>query len=241
MVAPYNSMHEYICRLGFEEELSLILVPFHKSSTTIHEFDRAETAGLRTFNINMQIHASCTVGIMVDRTLSRSLVSLSQSNYAAAVVFVGGPDDREALSLGIRISGNPIARVTLLRIIFSDLYRDNPDKTESKLDFRMVDEFKLRNGNNKNAEYFEMEATDADDVLSGIRSFLADRHGLIIVGRAHKNVTKAMSDDVILDWSENPELGVIGDFIASSDFCNATSILVMQQHGDSFSSNELGR
>lgn len=220
-------MHEYICKLALDEMVPLILVPFHGTTTQ----DGNASASLRGLNSQVQAYASCTVGILVDRTLIYSLARPTLSIYNVAVVFIGGADDREALSLGIRMSSHPLVSVTVLRVTFEDLYMGAHNKTESKLDFRMVDEFKLRNAHNNLAMYLEKWAKDAEDAFNGISS-LKGKYDLIIVGR-QRQVTRSMSDDLMLNWSENPELGLVGDFVGTSEFCgNTTSVLVMQHYED---------
>lgn len=51
---------------------------------------------------------------------------------------------------------------------------------------------------------------------------------LFIVGRGQG--TMSPLTDGLTDWSECPELGAIGDLLASSDFETTASVLVMHQY-----------
>ena len=56
---------------------------------------------------------------------------------------------------------------------------------------------------------------------------LRDMYSLFIVGkggRGHSSIT------TLSDWEECPELGTVGDLLASSDFNTNASILVIQKH-----------
>jgi hypothetical protein len=51
-------------------------------------------------------------------------------------------------------------------------------------------------------------------------------------GRSHSPLTTGMSD-----WEECPELGTVGDFLASSEFDLSGSVLVIQRHRPSKNDN----
>lgn len=57
---------------------------------------------------------------------------------------------------------------------------------------------------------------------------LGDLYSLLIVGkggRGHTHITTGLST-----WEECPELGTVGDLLASSDVNISSSVLVIQQH-----------
>ena len=66
---------------------------------------------------------------------------------------------------------------------------------------------------------------------------IAEKYSMFIVGkgggRADSALTTGMSD-----WEECPELGIVADFLASSEFNNSGSVLVIQQHVPSKSDPE---
>ncbi|KAI7979458.1 Cation/H(+) antiporter 15 [Camellia lanceoleosa] len=71
--------------------------------------------------------------------------------------------------------------------------------------------------------------------MAAIRSIDNTLYDLFIVGRGQGMVSPLTAG--LTDWSEFPELGAIGDLLASSDFAATMSVLVVQQylgngHGD---------
>jgi hypothetical protein len=56
---------------------------------------------------------------------------------------------------------------------------------------------------------------------------MMNEYDLIIVGRRH-NVNSPQTSG-LAEWSEFPELGTLGDLLASSDLNNGTSVFVVQQ------------
>lgn len=228
-------MHEYICSLARDEQTSLIIVP-SQDTLTLHAME----AGLvRNFNINVQDYAPCTVGIYIDRLARRNL-SHDTFQHSVAVIFIGGADDREALSLAIRMSSHPKVSVTVLQLVINDLYLSGAHLEERKLDSQLIEGFKMKNKSNERAAYHESVVEDPEQSLSEIRS-LKGKHDLLIVGRQRVGMASTF-DDQMLYWSENPELGVIGDYIASADFCNGqTSVLVLQHYSSTAEGSETDR
>lgn len=57
---------------------------------------------------------------------------------------------------------------------------------------------------------------------------MAGMYSLFIVGKGGQHLSTMMMG--IRDWEECPELGPIGDLLASDDFMDSGSVLIMQQH-----------
>ncbi|KAL5824527.1 hypothetical protein ACOSQ3_020590 [Xanthoceras sorbifolium] len=228
IIAPYKTMHETICKLAIDKFIPLIIVPFPESL----EF-HGKTASLRSFNINIQTYAPCTVGILVDRSSNRYL-STTHFSYNVVAIFLGGPDDREALALVLRMSGHPGVSITMIRIDFKA--DDDNNKSERYLDECLINEFKSKTITNASMVCHEVVAEETLQVMNVI-SKIDNSYDLVIVGkqqRAHSRLAKEM-----LPWIEYKELGVIGDMVASSDFCGGTmSVLVMQCFGISSTGTE---
>ena len=75
--------------------------------------------------------------------------------------------------------------------------------------------------------YIEKQVESGEETTKVLRE-MADLYSLFIVGkggRGHSPLTTGMSD-----WEECPELGTVGDLLASSDFDVSGSVLVVQQH-----------
>ncbi|KAL5822665.1 hypothetical protein ACOSQ3_020581 [Xanthoceras sorbifolium] len=187
IIAPYKTMHETICRLATDKFIPLIIVSLPESL----EF-HGKTVNLRSFNINIQTYAPCTVGILVDKS-SHRLLSTTHFAYNVLAIFLGGPNDR-----------HPGVSITMIRIDFKA--DDDNNKSERYLDECFINKFKSRTIANASAVCHEVVVEETVQVMNVI-SKVDSSYDLVI-------------------------LGVIGDMVASSDFCGGTmSVLVMQYFG----------
>ncbi|KAM1064343.1 hypothetical protein ACFX13_029056 [Malus domestica] len=132
-VSAYATMHEDICNLAEENQATLIIIPFH--------YDKSLTDGatksishLSSLNNNLIANAQCSVGVFVDHGFGKSNIitesnsdsdndsgddnSLGRNHYHFAMVFIGGTDDRGALTYAWRMAGHPNVRLTVIRINF---------------------------------------------------------------------------------------------------------------------------
>lgn len=154
------------------------------------------------------------------------------------VIFLGGADDREALAYGIRMSGHPNVSVTMLHIV---MVTDNDGeeshtierRVERKLNDSSVDDFKqsIKNiRNNGRGVYHEEVVEDIVHAIGLIQSLGSD-YDLVMVGR--RRVINNMFEKQMEVWSENPELGVIGDALVSSHSLGGmVSVMVIQHSGE---------
>lgn len=74
-------------------------------------------------NVNQQVlrNAPCSVGLLVDRGLgSLGQTSSEKVAFKICVLFFGGPDDREALSLGLRMAEHPGIHLTIVNFVPKD-------------------------------------------------------------------------------------------------------------------------
>ncbi|XP_031253667.1 cation/H(+) antiporter 15-like [Pistacia vera] len=216
IIAPYNTMHENICNLAKHSYIPLIVLPFRKSRET-----NAKSTSLRNFTLNVQEYAPCTVGILFDRGLPRSLSS-TQLRYNVAVLFMGGPDDREAMSLAARMSRNPDVSITVFRILMAE-----ENEMERSLDDSVLKEFMARNIGNSGVVCYEIVAENTMQLVDAVRE--ANNYDLVIVGK--RRGPKSRLEKEMKPWMEYEELGVIGDMIASGDF-RMMSVLVIQSFVD---------
>ncbi|XP_021804203.1 cation/H(+) antiporter 14-like, partial [Prunus avium] len=225
MIASYKSMHDTILRLAHDKVVPLIILPFHDHRGTV---DHNLIAPIRQFNINVQTNSPCTVGILVDRGLSCQLSSTYYS-FNVVVIFIGGADDREALAYAARMFGNPDVRMTVLRIILrSKLEGGNQEEEiEAKLDQSLIYEFKLANTGDECLNWHDIEVDDSAQAMSAIKK-LQGNYDLVMVGRRHMEMS--LRDEEMVEFVEHPELGMIGDMLASSDFWDGmVNVLVMQE------------
>lgn len=149
-----------------------------------------------------------------------------------AVFFIGGPDDREALAYASRMSDNPEVGITVFRIIvrITKGKSKEEEEIEFKLDESLIDEFKLRNLGNDQLNWQDIEVDDCVQVMTAI-SRSQGQYDLVMVGRRHSEIS--LRNEEMVEFVQYPELGVIGDMLASSDFCGGmVNVLVMQESRD---------
>ena len=245
-ISPYSTMHEDICHLAEEKRVALIIIPFHKQQIVDGGMESTNPA-FRIINQNLLANSPCSVGILVDRGLSGSTrLAANQVSHNIAVLFFGGPDDREALSYALRMSEHPTITVTVMRFIpGDDASRTNhvePSREpvdprvltvitdaeqEKQLDEKYINDFKIRISDRDSITYSERIVNNGEETVASIRA-IDSIHDLYIVGRGQGIISPLTAG--LTDWSECPELGAIGDMLASSDFAATSSVLVVQQY-----------
>ncbi|XP_020592999.1 cation/H(+) antiporter 15-like [Phalaenopsis equestris] len=222
-VSPFSTMHEDVCSIAEDHHVALIIIPFHK----IHSVDGGMEVihpSIRMLNANVFKHAPCSVGLLVDRGLSSTVgVNRLQHLRHVVVLFFGGADDREALAYAWRMAEHPAVSMTVLRFI-------GKGEEVGEQDEQYVSEFRLNFVSNESVVYVEKVVSNSEETVGVIRGLMeGERHDLYVVGRGSgkSRLTTGMDE-----WSECPELGPIGDLLASSDFGtgSATSVLVVQQY-----------
>ncbi|KAB8114038.1 hypothetical protein EE612_053237 [Oryza sativa] len=228
-VSPYESMHEDITSAAENQHSALILLPFHKYRSVDGGLEVSHPA-IQPLNCNVQSFSPCTVGILVDR----GLAAVPGGGYRVVALFFGGSDDREVAALATRMVRNPTIDLTLLRFV-----QKGGSFTASEFDAlkeRKADEGCLRDfleraneGGGATVEYRERGVFNASEMVGEIQSVEAmGNKDLFVVGKVPggSGLTAGMAE-----WSESPELGPIGDLLASKDFQTTASVLVLQAYG----------
>ncbi|RZC48396.1 hypothetical protein C5167_041346 [Papaver somniferum] len=126
-ISPCNTMHDDICTLGLDKRTSLIIIPFHHQPA-IHTKYQSSNA-IRRVNTNVLNKAPCSVGILIDKgaTGGKSCnATCPPSNVT--VIFLGGPDDREALAYGARMGDDISLKFTVIRFMHSDERKQQKSK-----------------------------------------------------------------------------------------------------------------
>ncbi|KAG9456468.1 hypothetical protein H6P81_000976 [Aristolochia fimbriata] len=245
IVSPFNTMHLDICNAVQDAVTPLVILPFHKQQRVDGTMDEGNHE-LRAVNRKVLQHAPCSVGILVDRGLAvANTVSFSIEYLQVAVVFIGGPDDREALCYAGRLADSPGVKLTAIRFILeheqsavatasSSPADDNANNTSERrlispppdvhLDDQCFSDFYDRHVNNGRAYYMEQYIPGAAEIFSVLHA-LEGQFNLFVVGRGGSHLTDGMGS-----WEECPELGPLGDNLASSDFSITASVLIIQQH-----------
>ncbi|GAB2283156.1 Cation/H(+) antiporter 15 [Dionaea muscipula] len=239
-ISPYSSMHEDVCNLAEDKRAAFIIIPFHKQQTVDGGMEAANPA-LRMVNQNVLANAPCSVGILVDRGLSGATrLAANQATHHVIVLFFGGPDDREALAYAWRMSEHPGIGITVMRFIPGEdvagtaVVEPSRELTvvtdadrEDQYDEEYLSEFRTTTAGDESIIFAEVVVNNGEDTVAAIRS-IDTIHDLFIVGRGQGMISPLTAG--LTDWSECPELGAIGDLLASSDFAATVSVLVVQQY-----------
>ena len=136
-------------------------------------------------------------------------------------LYIGGPDNAESLSRGARMVNRNNVTLTVIRFLLFG----SDNARERKLDTDLINAVCHANAGNEAFSHQEEVVRDGVGLATCIRG-LENCFDLILVGRQHQASTLLQG---LGEWIECPELGVMGDFLASSDFGSAASVLVVQQ------------
>lgn len=241
VVSAYSTIHEDIYNSASEKRTSLIILPFHKQLSSEGALETT-SAVYKDINQNVMQSAPCSVGIFVDRDLG----SLPKTNFSVVMLFVGGPDDREALAVAWRISGHPGIQLTVVRMHLFDeaaevdttnhneaqgiLSAVVDSEKQKELDDEYVNLFRLTAVNNDDSiSYSEVDVHTGEDIPAALNEVDKFRCDLYIVGQGNCRNSRVFSN--LLEWCDCSELGVIGDILASNNFGSRSSVLVVQQYG----------
>lgn len=251
-ISALSSMHEDICHVAEEKRVAMIALPFHRSWRGEGDEAVEDNVGHGWRGVNQRVlkHAPCSVAVLVDRGFwggSESPGPDMSTVQRVCVLFFGGPDDREALELGGRMAEHPVVKVTVMRFVerpdaggneitlrpslsksreksYSFSIAQMNREKEKELDDRVVEEFQARWDGT--AGYTETVVGNVvEQVLAIGRSKDFD---LMVVGKGR--FPSPMLADLADRPAEHPELGPVGDVLASSSHGVACSVLVIQQH-----------
>jgi len=248
-VAPYKSMLDAVCNLAQDKMVPFIVIPFHENDHI--DLHGHVSTSIRKLNTRFQAHVPCTLGILVDR-YSKLGVSNDHTKpyFHVGIFFIGGPDDREALALGIRMSERLNMKVSLFRFIVTNKKYVNridssrtgtlDEEQEEMLDEGLIDEFKSMKYGIGKVSWYEIVVDDAVEVMDAIRGLEGD-YDLVMVGKRH-NIGN-LKDEEMGNFIENVQiLGILGDMLSSTEFCiGMVPVLVTQCGGDKRVINKLDR
>ena len=232
-IAPYSSMHTDICAIAQEMKTNIIIVPFHKQLAFGGTEEGAISTSIKTVNLNVIEKAPCSVGILLDKGhIGRHrLFVAGHSLYHIALLFLGGADDREALSYSRRMAEHPKIKLTVVWFRPCGVEQAYTKENEEYLDKKLMNEFKA-DADGK-FDYKEEIVKDGEETTQVIRS-MEEGFDLFIAGRQHDESQVTLG---LTEWHENAELGLIGDLLTGSDF--HFSVLVVQQQPFGFGMQDL--
>ncbi|KAI4371616.1 hypothetical protein MLD38_009944 [Melastoma candidum] len=242
-LSPYTTMHVDICSIAEDKRTNIIIIPFHVQGDKNIKADDMNSS-VRMVNQNVLAYAPCSVGLLVNRGLGMS----NQGVSCIILFFIGGPDDREALSYAWRMSALPEVHLTVVRFIPGehaqteetyDILNDEHDpsklmpmqKRQADLDQEFIGEFKFRNENNNSITYSEETVNNGEETMKSIKNIMEqDLYDMCITGQGDGRTSPLVSG--LSGLVEFQEMGAIGDAIVTSNFASNTSVLIIQQFGN---------
>ncbi|OMO97143.1 Cation/H+ exchanger [Corchorus olitorius] len=221
-ISTLETMHEDICHVAEERRVAMIILPFHKQKRGVGQEAAMENFGYGWRGVNQRVlrNAPCSVAVLVDRGYGRVSEQVAESatvlRKRVGVLFIGGPDDREALELGGLMVEHQSVHVTLLRFLQND-----GNQPEKELDeFAVADFLRRWEGSIKYEEKAVSNFAEAALAIGQSREY-----ELLIIG---KGQLPSLSSESADNYMEHTELGHIGDVLAS-DREMLPSTLVIQQ------------
>ncbi|KAL6176574.1 hypothetical protein ACLB2K_053207 [Fragaria x ananassa] len=252
VVSAYDTMHEDICTLAEDKNANLVIIPFHRKSNIDDGMLEDLNPSFLSINKNVIENSPCTVCVFVDRGLaacrifsnydSGSISARGVRGHKVALLFLGGPDDREALAYALRMAGHSGIHLTVIRLTIprtstaDSISLDENDKSfvemaeiqrQKQLDNLYMDEFRLKTINNTAVRLFEDQVNSWEAIHNILRN-MEGEYALCIVGRDHGR-TLSFEETSIDNTDDSDELGDLGEVLVSSRFMTDTSILVIKQ------------
>lgn len=223
-IAPYASMHDDICTLAADQVTNIVIVPYHKQ-WGIDGNVAAHSPSIRMVNQNVMTKAPCSVAILVDRghLNTTQFVIRGRPMFHICLLFLGGMDDCEALTYCTRFIENQETSLTLVWI------REWGDHDETSMEVELVNQFRERTIGDERFTYKVEHVKDSVGTTRVVNSLKDYGFDLCVVGRYHDPISPLLMG--YNDWTECPELGLIGDILATPDF--EFSVLVVQQEPQS--------
>uniref|UniRef100_A0A803M413 Uncharacterized protein n=1 Tax=Chenopodium quinoa TaxID=63459 RepID=A0A803M413_CHEQI len=221
-MSHFDAMHDDVCRVAADKRANFIILPFHKQ-WAIDGTVEAVNRPIKEMNLKLLECVPCSLGILIDRGPidGSSSILNHKSIYRVAVLFIGGVDDIESLAYGARMVKHERVAVTVIRFLL--LGRDT--SRERKHESETIEFYKKTNSGNERFMYQEKLVKDGVGLAESIRN-MDNSYDLILVGRSHQHSPLLFG---LHEWSECPELGVIGDLLASPDAKTTASVLVVHQ------------
>ncbi|EXC32126.1 Cation/H(+) antiporter 15 [Morus notabilis] len=192
VVSSFATMHEDICSLAEEKQTNLIILPFHLKPTTDGGVESTKGNPFRIMNKHVLENSPCSVAVLVDRGHRPPTVLAKLDNQGHLcrhffVIFIGGPDDREALAYAQRMSGNPNIGLTVTRFSLDnenhvELSTDDEEKEEKLLDNQCLEEFRRETKNNSAVKLRDVVVRSWDEIVKVIIDMEGDEYDLIIQG-----------------------------------------------------------
>ncbi|AES69533.1 cation/H(+) symporter 13 [Medicago truncatula] len=221
-IAPYASMHDDICYMAMDTKSNILIVPFHKQWSMNGNIE-ASNGSVRLVNQKLLNKAPCSTGVLIDRSqMSGKLLVIHEKCFCEiAMLFLGGADDQEAMAYAMRIAEHPNVKLTVIWV----RYMMQQKQFNIKNPYIDLMEHVRYTSNLKEKVFFKEEIVEDGAGTTQVIRRMEGRFSLVIVGRHH--IANSPCIMGLTEWCELPELGPVGNLLATSDF--TFSVLVVQQ------------
>ncbi|CAN1223289.1 Cation/H(+) antiporter 2 [Linum perenne] len=242
-VNSFPKVYEDVCAMAEDMRVSIVFLTFHKHQRLDGKLEN-DKDGVRIVNQKVLRHAPCSVGIFVDRGLTGFQLPSPEVVQNVATLFFGGPDDREALACCKRIALHPYVNLTVIRFQSAAVPKNkevhgrkdeeqdqhisiSSYEVDMAIDNVFMEDFCNRYVTSGKVKYVEERTENGEETVEILKE-IGEMYSMFIVGKGGRGscpMTTGMSD-----WEECPELGAVGDILASAELNLTSSILVIQQH-----------
>lgn len=258
-ISNLDGMHEDICTLAVEKRATIIIIPYHKPFPHAGLLSADVDDGFYKAYHKVLDNAPCSVGIVVDKAsmgAASAAIHPCFFSYNVVVLFIGGPDDREALSLGCRMADHPGVALKVNKLTFNEepnnqiypnvdakspsfnLSEKNYELSPSSLDAaqeRLLDSEAILKVKEKALEcslvYEEEHIVGGQSLIEAIKEMAKTEVNLFVVGRGRLRPRLTWCDDSYdSSTAECSELGIVGDVLATGEPDFHGCVLVVQQH-----------
>uniref|UniRef100_A0ACD5TQM1 Uncharacterized protein n=1 Tax=Avena sativa TaxID=4498 RepID=A0ACD5TQM1_AVESA len=261
-ISSLETMDADVCNGVEDVRASLILVPFHKEE----RYDGrmvCRSDDRRELNQRILQRAPCTVGVLVERTIaerqstategghSRSADDPAAETHNVVAVFLGGPDDREAVAYATRPAAHPSVSVMVSRfllagasvdssteVLSATLMSPRPEGGDDHLVTVVVGEEEEEAMANEefmadfyagfvapgHVSYTERYVSKGPELVESLGSIaMAGMYSLFVVGKGGDSGAAAakMTSGMGGLYEECPELGHVGDLLSSDDLAGS--------------------
>ncbi|KAF8749903.1 hypothetical protein HU200_011743 [Digitaria exilis] len=256
------------CRGAEDAHAVLLLVPCYKEQ----RYDGKMACRVEErwrHNVEVLAQAPCTVGLFADRpyraggTSFQTPISVAPESgrtlvhpcsdrtvtHVVAAVFMGGPDDREAVSFASRLAEHPAIGLTVFRFVKRSTYDTVTSSTSraaatvaggsedvdggsqgggGDVDERFLWRFYENYAARELAMYVEKMVESPADVVETLEG-MAGMFSLVVVGRGGRQPAELTAG--LERWAEaGSEIGPVAEILASNESMEMGSVLVMHQH-----------
>ncbi|CAN1220334.1 Cation/H(+) antiporter 15 [Linum perenne] len=250
-LAPFVTMHDDICSLAEDRRINFVILPFHKPPSRDGKLDEeGGSISFRGVNLNVLGNAPCTIGIFVDKGFGENTNEEDAcGKRQVALLFFGGPDDREALAYATRMAASGVVHLHVVK--FKPQFESNQQidgmeigenggehggllsasayiERQKKLDQVCIDEFRLKTSVLETITFQEKVVNGEEEVIFSLKELTTTLQiDLFLVGKGEGMLQPLTA--ALVDWCEYPELGPVGDALVTMDD-SRSSVLVVQRY-----------